>query len=125
MRNGVTLRVVFDGAPDAHFGEGSRYMGVDVSYARKGSNADERIKEFVESSRERQTLKVVTSDRALIEYVRRCGAKVIRSGEFRKLLDQRAMREPDEAGAGDSSVSEPEQGWMRYFGIAPDDDGTA
>jgi predicted RNA-binding protein with PIN domain len=122
-KNGVTLRVVFDGAPDASFGEGSRFMGVDVSYARKGSNADERIKEFVESSRERQTLKVVTSDRALLEYVRRCGAKVIRSGEFRKLLEQHAIRELDQAKAEDTEVSEPEQGWMRYFGVAPDDDG--
>jgi predicted RNA-binding protein with PIN domain len=124
-KNGVTLRVVFDGAPDAHFGEGSRFMGVDVSYARKGSNADERIKEFVESSRERQTLKVVTSDRALSEYVRRCGAKVIRSGEFRKLLEHHAMLKSDEVGAGDTRVSEPDQGWMRYFGVAPDDDGAA
>ena len=57
---GVTIEVVFDGAPEEHFPDGSKFMGVGVFYAERGSNADERIKSLVEASRERRTLKVVT-----------------------------------------------------------------
>src|SRR5437764_3790984 len=84
---GVTAEVVFDGAPDEFFPDGSHFMGVRVFYAERGSDADTRIKELVEASRERRTLKVVTSDRALADYVRRCGVEVIRSGVFRRRLD--------------------------------------
>src|SRR5919107_3451786 len=84
---GVTVEVVFDGAPEDFFPDGSYFMGVRVFYAERGSDADSRIKRLVEGSRERRTLKVVTSDRALADYVRRCGVEVIRSGEFRKRLD--------------------------------------
>jgi predicted RNA-binding protein with PIN domain len=78
----ASVAVVFDGAPDEHFADGARYKGVRVYYAARGSDADERIKNLVEQSRERRTLLVVTSDRALAEYVRRCGAQVVRAGEF-------------------------------------------
>jgi predicted RNA-binding protein with PIN domain len=112
------VRAVFDGAPDQCFPDGSRYKGVTVFYANKGSDADERIKRLVESDKEKQTLKVVTSDRQLAEYVRRCGVQVIRSGEFRKLLDEinsspRSIEDKPE---------EPTEGWMRFFGVSHEDD---
>src|SRR5919197_3395301 len=69
--SGVTAEVVFDGAPDEFFPDGSDFMGVRVFYAERGRDADERIKRLVESSRERRTLKVVTLDPALCGYVRR------------------------------------------------------
>src|SRR5215203_6588439 len=87
---GKTVEVVFDGAPDEFFPDGSYFMGVRVFYAERGADADARIKQLVEASRERRTLKVVTSDRALADYVRRCGAQVVRSGEFRQRLDASA-----------------------------------
>ena len=64
---GVTVEVVFDGAPDDFFPDGSDFMGVRVFYAERGRDADARIKQLVEASRERRTLKVVTSDRALAD----------------------------------------------------------
>ena len=118
---GVTVEAVFDGAPDEFFPDGSYFMGVRVFYAERGRDADARIKEMVESSRERRTLKVVTSDRALADYVRRCGAQVVRSGEFRRRLDAAVRDEP----RGDSrgGVKESELGeWMYYFGADPEDD---
>jgi len=115
------VAVVFDGAPDEHFADGSSYRGVRVFYAARGSNADERIKSLVESSRERRTLLVVTSDRALAEYVRRCGAQVVRAGEFR-----RRMEESDADSATENTdappIEETTERWMRYFGVAPEDD---
>jgi len=121
--SGVSVEVVFDGAPDEFFPDGSSFMGVRVRYAARGSDADSRIKQLVEGSRERKTLKVVTSDRALADYVRRCGAAVVRAGEFRRRLDEAAQgaRTPEHEGHG--GVKESELGeWMHYFGVAPEDD---
>jgi len=115
---GLSVAVVFDGAPDDFFPDGSSFMGVRVFYAARGSDADARIKQLVESSRERRTLKVVTSDRALADYVRRCGAQVVRAGEFRRRLDAPAAT-PD----AEPHVKESELGdWMYYFGVAAEDD---
>jgi predicted RNA-binding protein with PIN domain len=120
----VGLTVVFDGAPEDHFGDGSRYRGIQVFYARNGSNADERIKEIVEKSRERRKIRVVTSDRALGDYVRRCGAQVIRSGEFRQQMQaappitSNPARKENPPALSESELRRE----MRYFGFAPEDD---
>jgi len=122
---GVTAEVVFDGAPDEFFPDGSRFMGVRVFYAARGSDADTRIKQLVEASRERRTLKVVTSDRALADYVRRCGVEVIRSGEFRRRLDAVAAGTEESEQEARAGVKESELAeWMYYFGVSPDDDQT-
>lgn len=117
---GASVSVVFDGRPEQHFADGSSYRGVRVFYAERGSNADERIKGLVEAARERRTLLVVTSDRALSDYVRRCGARVLRAGEFRRRMeDTLAEARPErEAEARPDEVD----GWMRYFGVAAEDD---
>jgi predicted RNA-binding protein with PIN domain len=114
----VTVTVVFDGAPDTFFPDGSSFMGVKLHYAVRGSSADERIKEIVESSRERRTLIVVTSDRALADYVRRCGAQTIKSGEFRKALDSVEVTDKRDEKVDDQSLDN----WMRYFGVSPEDE---
>jgi len=119
---GVTAEVVFDGAPDDFFPDGSDFMGVRVFYAERGRDADARIKQLVEASRERRTLKVVTSDRALADYVRRCGVEVIRSGEFRARLDAAAgAQEPEPEARAGVKESELEE-WMYYFGVSPEDE---
>ena len=128
--HGARIAVVFDGAPDDSFPDGSSYGGVQIFYARLGSDADARIKEIVEASRERRTLRVVTSDRALADYVRRCGAPVERSGDFCQRMDAK-----NAAGERESKTAPPslerERGavrpaemteWMRYFGVDADDE---
>ena len=120
---GVTVEAVFDGAPDEFFPDGSYFMGVRVLYAERGADADARIKQLVEASRERRTLKVVTSDRALADYVRRCGAQVVRSGEFRRRLDASAAAAETPERDPRGGVKESELGeWMYYFGASPEDD---
>ena len=116
------VEVVFDGAPEKHFADGASYKGIRVFYAERGSNADERIKQLVEQSRERRTLLVVTSDRALADYVRRCGAQVIRSGEFRKRMEEAATADNSRQEADDPSVNGELNEWMRYFGVGADDE---
>ncbi|HVF86115.1 MAG TPA: NYN domain-containing protein [Pyrinomonadaceae bacterium] len=122
----VTVSVVFDGAPDDHFPDGSRYRGVQVFYAARNSNADERIKRMVDASRERRTLIVVTSDRALADYVRQCGARVIRAGDFRRRLDDaQSESKADAAHRSDGGKKVPAENldhWMRYFGVESEDE---
>ena len=120
----VSAAVVFDGAPEDHFPDGSSRLGVRLFYAARGSDADARIKEMVEASRERRTLIVITSDRALADYVRRCGARVESSSGFRGRLDALVAnnnREPSRD-APPAGAHETTDEWMRYFGVAPDDD---
>ena len=115
----VRVTVVFDGAPEKFFRDGASYRGVRLFYSERGSNADERIKQLVEQSRERRTLIVVTSDRALSDYVRRCGARVMRSGEFRKRMEEAAASNPN---SDEPAVEGELNEWMRYFGVSPEDD---
>jgi predicted RNA-binding protein with PIN domain len=116
------VTVVFDGAPEKHFADGSSYRGVHLYYALRGSNADERIKSLVEAARERRTLYVVTSDRALADYVRRCGAQVIRSGDFRQRMAEAFAKLPARTDTEEVKDEAELGGWMRYFGHAPEDD---
>jgi predicted RNA-binding protein with PIN domain len=118
----VRVSVVFDGAPEEHFADGASYRGVRIFYAARGSNADERIKSLVEESRERRTLRVVTSDRALADYVRRCGAEVIRAGEFRRSMEDVEAKRAAQSGTDAPPIEETTERWMRYFGVAPEDD---
>ena len=115
------LTVVFDGAPDPLLPDSSARRGVKVLYAERGSDADARIIRLVESSPDARGITVVTSDNSLAFTVRARGARVLRSGEFRKQMA--------ETFAAPSPVSEGEQAevgnvneWLRYFGALPDDE---
>jgi predicted RNA-binding protein with PIN domain len=118
----LRMNVVFDGAPDPQFPDGSRRRGVGIFYSRQGSDADARIVEMVEADRNKKSLVVVTSDRKLTSRVRACGARVMRSGEFRRMLDETVEnapdREPDAPNIKDDEMNE----WLRYFG-ADESDG--
>lgn len=119
----LRLNVVFDGAPDPQFPDGSSYRGVGIFYSRQGSDADARIIEMVEAERNKKSLVVVTSDGKLISRVRACGARIMRSGEFRRMLDEVVEnaeavenapdQEPDAPDIKDDEMNE----WLRYFGV--------
>ncbi len=114
----LRLNVVFDGAPDPQFPDGSSYRGVRVFYSRRGSDADARIVEMVEAERNKKSLIVVTSDGHLASRVRACGARVMRSGEFREALDAAPSAPADEEnGIDDDEMKE----WLRYFGAEESD----
>ena len=73
---------------------------------------------MVEDEPNRQNLVVITSDRALAERVRVCGVKVIRSGEFRRLLDE-TVAAPVATPRVDTDEMDH---WLRYFGVGDDDE---
>jgi uncharacterized protein len=112
----MRIAVVFDGAPDQSFPDGSTYRGVKLYYAKPGLNADNRIIEMVEAEKNRKGLMVVTSDGALASYVRTCGVGVMRSGEFRRMLERVI------AGIGEQQIGVEDEvreidSWFRYFGV--------
>jgi predicted RNA-binding protein with PIN domain len=115
------VTVVFDGQPDQSVPDGSAFRGVKVLYADRGSDADTRIEHLVESSPNRRGITVVTSDRRLALSVRSSGAKIIRSGEFRKQVEQALVSssQPDD---GKRDEVGDVNGWLRYFGADEDDE---
>lgn len=115
----VRVGVVFDGAPEKHFPDGSSFKGVKINYNRFGSNADERIKQMVESTKERKTLIVVTNDRALAAYVRRCGARILSCKEFRERMN---VNQPPIDAKPETIKADELASWMRYFGVDESDD---
>lgn len=113
------LAVVFDGAPEINIADGSSQRGVKVFYARPGSDADHRILEFVERERNRKALTVVTSDLQLLNQVRAYGVRVVRAGEFRRMLETSIdIPQKSQPQVHEEELSE----WMRYFGVDESDD---
>jgi predicted RNA-binding protein with PIN domain len=119
----LRLNVVFDGAPDSQFPDGSSYRGVRIFYSRLGSDADARIIEMVEADRNKKSLVVVTSDRKLASRVRACGARVMRSGEFRRMLDEAVENSPDQESDAPNIKDDEVNEWLRYFGVEEPNSG--
>ena len=117
----MRITVVFDGAPDSEFPEGSAHKGVKVLYADRESDADSRIERLVETSRDRRGLTVVTSDRRLALAVRSQGASVIRSGAFRRQMEETDYSEPT-AEDGEEFETGDLNEWLRYFGQTMNDE---
>jgi predicted RNA-binding protein with PIN domain len=110
------VQVIFDGAPEAGFPEGSAYKGVKIGYSRMGADADARIKKIVENSRNARELIVVTSDRALAGRARANGARHVSVSDFLALIEEalrmRAERSQLEKPEADNDVDE----WLQLFG---------
>ena len=83
---GTELTLVLDGWSTPGLPEGD-HGGVRVLYARDAGfeTADDRIVELLAAEPEPLTIEVVTSDRALQERVRACGARI---GSSRSLLER-------------------------------------
>jgi predicted RNA-binding protein with PIN domain len=110
----VKVKVIFDGPSDADYPEGSTYKSVKIFYARPGSDADTRIQNMIRRSSHNRDTTVVTSDKALGSFCRRHGAKVLSSGEFRKLLaEANEWKLESERLKGLSSVDVDE--WLNFF----------
>jgi len=110
----VKLKVVFDGAPDEGFPEGIKYKGVHILYARPGSDADSRIMALVQKASNKRDLVVVTSDRELALFAKRQGARTMRSGEFRRLLEDSSKPAAPLEKSGQGNTVDVEE-WLEFF----------
>jgi len=84
---GEPLTVVFDGRP---FDLSAESVEVAFATGRGPNAADHVIAARVEQDPDPQSITVVTSDRELADRVRAAGATVMRSGPFRRRLDELA-----------------------------------
>ncbi len=112
----VKVSVIFDGAEEQSFPDGARFKGISVFYSQSYSNADERIKKFVEAAKDRRNFIVVTSDNALANFCRARGTKIIRSPEFRTQIDDTQNTQIElnkQQGVKNDDISD----WLKYFGI--------
>lgn len=108
----VKVTVVFDGSPDTDLPEGSRYKSVRILYARAGSDADSRIKDLIRRSTSKRDLILVSSDRDLAAFAAGQGARVIPSGQFRKMLNEAIAASPEKPAQSDQiDIDE----WLDYF----------
>jgi predicted RNA-binding protein with PIN domain len=120
IRN-ARITVVFDGAPERGFPDESAFRGVRILYSNAGSDADSRIRQLVDSSPNKRGLTVVTSDRQLGFLVRSSGASVVRSGEFRRQMEE-AEQSLQAAQDGEQFDVDDVNEWLRYFGAEADEE---
>jgi predicted RNA-binding protein with PIN domain len=80
--------LVFDSKPNSAMPDKWSRSQLTVQYARPGSSADELILELVYRHCRDSEVLVVTSDRALNRQILVLGAKAMRSGAFRRMLDK-------------------------------------
>jgi hypothetical protein len=76
---------------------------------------------MVDASKERRTLIVVTDDRQLASYVRKCGAPV---QDCRRFSEQISRFSSASANSEKAETVKPEEmsEWMRYFGVDETDE---
>ncbi|MDR4499417.1 MAG: NYN domain-containing protein [Candidatus Scalindua sp.] len=86
------LIVVFDGNVGAS--STMSVSGIDVVFPRTGLDADEEIKNLVSRSRNPRHIIVVTGDRSIRQFVRKCGSKVVGPLEFYKSVQMKTDRFP-------------------------------
>ncbi|MBW3594866.1 MAG: NYN domain-containing protein [Actinobacteria bacterium] len=84
-RTGDEVTVVFDTDPGPL--EGIHTIEPVIARRRGRNAADHEIEQIVAADDEPGSLRVVTSDRRLVEKVTELGAKVTSSGRFRNQLD--------------------------------------
>jgi predicted RNA-binding protein with PIN domain len=80
--------LVFDAKPASSVPDERSSSPLAVHYARNGASADELILELVYHYNRLSEVSVVTSDKALTRQIHVLGARVTRSGAFRRMLDQ-------------------------------------
>ncbi len=116
----LKLSVVFDGAPEDAIPDGSSLRSIKVFYARQNSDADSRIIEMAEAERNKKNLIVVTSDNRLAQRVKVCGVRVMRSSDFRQMMEEASQAEAL-SGQSQAEVENVDE-WLRYFGADADED---
>jgi predicted RNA-binding protein with PIN domain len=95
---GEAVTVVFDRQPPG-VPPGAHGVAVVAFASRRGRDAaDHEIVGMLEEDPSPDSVRVVTSDRRLVERARELGAAVMSSGSFRRRMDQALAGAPSEGG---------------------------
>ena len=104
--------VIFDGTtPTHHRSSVSAPVHIVFSYPR---NADTKIKEMIEHSKNRSFLVIVSSDREILNFAQVCSCQTHTSKHFANLLsdDEHSAIEKSDAPLSSAQVNE----WLKIFG---------
>lgn len=86
------VTVVFDAGPDFRdslvYSEAAKRYGIEIVFA-KSDTADDRIKKFVNNSKNPKTIVVVSDDKDIRFFIRSLGAHPMSVAEFVKKADRR------------------------------------
>ncbi len=91
-----SIHVVFDGKKNPGCSirtENIRNMEIDYSHDQ---SADYLIKQFVKNAKQPKTITVVTSDRDILFYINRFGAKKMESEKFSKMVNKLFQEKKEE-----------------------------
>jgi predicted RNA-binding protein with PIN domain len=111
--NKSKIKIVFDGVPDDQYPENIKIRSIHILYARPGSDADTRIKELVVKSTFKRDITVVSSDKALVSFVRQKGTKALSSYKFRDMLEEAERRYLEREKRGETGINVDD--WLDYF----------
>jgi predicted RNA-binding protein with PIN domain len=87
---------------------------IEIVFSGPKSSADEKIRQFVETSSLPKSLCVVTSDNSVYGYCRSCGARAMKCHEFNRLLRE-SQRTQNGKENREIQIDDLQQ-WLRYFG---------
>lgn len=119
------ITVFFDGGPEAaHLPRRQMVRGMDVIFSDVDSDADTEIKNAVSHHAEPRTIRVITSDVAIRNFVKRYGATVTESRDFLQELDttlkQSALPTNEPMEKYEGAGGDDRDYWLKIFG-GPDD----
>jgi predicted RNA-binding protein with PIN domain len=122
----IKVVVVFDGQRTVREAVAHMPAGTRVLFSKPPDTADHLIKRLVEKERQpARHVIVVTSDRAVAQYVRSCGSQHWTVDQFmQKLSEQRSSMDYDDKyrqGVSRQNLDE----WCRLFGLTSSDDDAA
>jgi predicted RNA-binding protein with PIN domain len=111
----VRATVVFDGHPLRPEMAAQDLGPLTLRVPPPGEDADSVIRDLVERAERPGDLVVVTSDKALLSYVKTLGATVLRAHEWNALERQLAAGSAREGGEKPEREDDVE-GWLKRFG---------
>lgn len=103
--------VLFDGEPSPGWKTETVLGSVRILHSGAGRSADEILLERIRRARSPRDLTLITSDRSLGDRARHLGARRIRVGEFRSMMD-RAL---EKAGESAEKPERPDPEEVDYF----------
>lgn len=115
MKRGHAITVVFDGwksgSPEE---ERDRQGTIDIIYSRYGEKADDVIKRIAAHTMEEAI--VVSSDREITSYVKRCGKTALTSAEFEGIINKATACFSDESFSSEKQEEESDDRLTRKKG---------
>lgn len=121
------ITVFFDGGPEAaHLPRRQFARGMEIIFSDAVSDADTDIKNAVSHNEQPRTIRVVSSDHAICDFVRRHGAQVTSSEDFlaemNAALHESALPQDEPIEKYEGASPDEVEYWLGVFGEDEDEE---